>query len=145
VKKHGFRSKKNTHPLYIKWEHMHQRCRDKNHSSYSNYGGRGIKVCDEWKTFEGFIKWDKFSDWRPGLQIDRINVNGNYEPDNCRWVTVQENSQNRTSTVLTPEMVRVIRRLYETAEISQKQIGRLIGCSQALVSNVVRGLMWSNV
>jgi hypothetical protein len=143
--KHGFRRKSQTHPLYIKWEHMHQRCRDKNHTSYANYGGRGIKVCDEWKTFQGFLGWDKLVDWKSGLQIDRIDTNGDYHPENCRWATIQENSQNRTTTVLSPFAVRAIRRMYETGQITQREIGEIMECSQALVSNVVRGLMWSNV
>jgi hypothetical protein len=143
--RHGYRRKNSTHPLYIKWEHMHQRCRDKNHTSYANYGGRGISVCSEWMTFQGFMGWSGFSEWKPGMQIDRIDTNGNYEPQNCRWVTVQENSQNRTTTVLSPLAVRTIRKLYETKEMTQREIGETMNCSQALVSNVVRGLMWSNV
>jgi hypothetical protein len=91
------------------------------------------------------MAWEKFAEWNPGMQIDRIDTNGNYEPQNCRWVTIQENSQNRTTTVLSPLAVRTIRKLYETREITQREIGQIMDCSQALVSNVVRGLAWSNV
>lgn len=144
-RKHGYSKKNDRHPLYIKWEHMKQRCNDKNHTSYKNYGGRGITVCKEWQTFEGFIKWDGIKDWRPGLQIDRIDVNSGYSPDNCRWVTVRENSQNRTSNVLNPLMVKTIRRLKETGKFSNAEIARIFKCSSTTIWNVVNNVFWPNV
>lgn len=143
--KHGYRRKKNTHPLYVKWEHMKQRCYDPNHSSYCDYGGRGIKVCDEWQTFQGFMSWALIPMWQPGTQIDRIDVNGDYTPSNCRWATVQENSQNRRSNVLNADIVRRMLALYDTGRFTQRAISELFGCSQATVSNVLNRRSWSNV
>lgn len=82
--------------LYSIWLNMKSRCRDKSYPSYHRYGGRGIKVCDEWKNdFTIFEKWSLENGYNNGLQIDRIDNNGNYESNNCRWVTISENASNR--------------------------------------------------
>jgi hypothetical protein len=87
--------------LYLSWAHMISRCSNKNDSAYKNYGGRGIKVCDEWKeSFENFEKWALEEGYNEKLTIDRIDVNGNYEPSNCRWATYTEQVRNRRSTVI---------------------------------------------
>lgn len=81
--------------LYHIWKGMKQRCIDINASNYANYGGRGIKVCDEWLEYENFKKWALSNGYSDNLSIDRINVNGNYEPKNCSWATNEEQSNNR--------------------------------------------------
>ena len=79
---------------------MKRRCNNKNETEYKNYGGRGIRVCEEWQNnFVKFYEWAIRTGYKKGLQIDRIDVNGNYSPDNCRWVTPRENSLNRRNTV----------------------------------------------
>lgn len=82
-------------PLYKLWSSMHARCSDPDGEKYSIYGGRGIQVCAEWRTFEPFEAWALSHGHRQGLQIDRIDTNGNYEPDNCRFVTCLVNNNNR--------------------------------------------------
>ena len=84
------------HPLYKKWVNMKSRCYNPNVHDYENYGARGITVCDEWKNNpNAFIFWGLCNGWKDGLQIDRIDNNKGYSPDNCRFVAIQENLKNK--------------------------------------------------
>ena len=94
--KHGMYNTK----LYQTWHNMKQRCFNKNSSHYKNYGGRGIKVCDEWLEFMNFYNWAMSNEYSEGLTIDRIDVNGNYEPDNCRWVDNKTQCNNKRNNHL---------------------------------------------
>lgn len=78
--------------IYRSWASMRSRCLNANNSDYKCYGGRGIKVCARWSSFENFRK--DMGDKPAGTEIDRIDNNGNYEPGNCRWVSHKENSRN---------------------------------------------------
>lgn len=90
--KHGQRFTR----LYQTWCNMKGRCFNPNNKrDYKNYGGRGITVCKEWLSFEPFFVWAIANGYSDDLTIDRINVDGNYEPNNCRWATRAEQNQNR--------------------------------------------------
>ena len=86
-------------PLFNILHCMHYRCENENHSQYKNYGAKGITVCDEWSmdNAEAFISWAIENGWEQGLEIDRIDNNKGYSPDNCRFVSRKENSRNRSS------------------------------------------------
>lgn len=97
IKTHG---KSNT-PLFGIWHGMITRCEDKTVKAYKDYGGRGISVCEEWRNdFQKFYDWAVNNGYQKGLQIDRINNDGNYEPSNCRFVTQVINANNKRSNVI---------------------------------------------
>ena len=84
------------HRLYNTWKNIQKRVFDKKNSHYMYYGGRGITVCERWLKIENFIE-DMYPSYEEGLSIDRIDVNGNYEPSNCRWATMSMQTINRNN------------------------------------------------
>lgn len=84
--------------LYAIWRDMKQRCLNPNNQQYKNYGGRGIKIRDEWLEFNSFYQWAIKSDYKVGLSIERKDVNGNYEPSNCTWIPKSEQLNNLRRT-----------------------------------------------
>lgn len=93
---HGFTRNNFREKLYSVWEGIHQRCDNPHNKAYHNYGGRGIKMCSEWReSYPRFREWAYQNGYAEGLQIDRINNDGNYEPSNCRFVSPTANAQNR--------------------------------------------------
>lgn len=102
---------------YRTWAHMIGRCEDVNDKSYKSYGGRGIKVCERWReSFENFFEDMGF---RPeGHSIERIDVNANYEPSNCKWIPIEEQSKNKQNTK---------KYLYKGEELTLMEIVNLTG------------------
>jgi len=99
VERNTFHGKSRT-KLNAVWQAMKQRCFNENNANYIFYGGRGIKVCNEWKnSFIEFYNWAIENGYKEGLSIDRINVNGNYEPDNCQWVKMKIQTRNKRDNV----------------------------------------------
>lgn len=95
-KKHGESPKhgKNATRLYEIWTGMKNRCSNPNNHSYNFYGGRGIKVCEQWNEYLNFKTWAIENGYSDNLSLDRIDVNGNYCPENCRWATIKEQMRN---------------------------------------------------
>lgn len=93
--KYNSTHKKSKTRLYKIWASMKNRCNNKNSKKYDYYGARGIKICPQWENFENFENWAIRNGYQDNLSIDRINVNGNYEPKNCRWATAKTQANNR--------------------------------------------------
>jgi hypothetical protein len=84
--------------LYNIWHKMIRRCENKKEISYHRYGGRGISVCEKWHNFGHFYN-DMIGEYKPEFTIERIDVNGNYEPNNCTWIPSKDQAKNRRTTV----------------------------------------------
>lgn len=111
--------------LYSTWSGMRQRCNNPNSASYSRYGGRGISVCDEWdKDFFAFERWAKENGAKKGLTIDRIDNDGNYCPENCRWVDLFTQANNKNSN-------RVLE--YNGESHTIMEWSRIIGCNESKI------------
>jgi hypothetical protein len=100
--KHGFaRRGKNCSSIYHVWYEMKDRCNNQNNKQFCNYGGRGISICKEWNdSFLVFKDWAYANGYSETLTIDRIDVNGDYCPENCTWIDMKEQQYNKTCTVL---------------------------------------------
>lgn len=86
--------------LYRIWIGIKTRCNNKNSVNYKDYGQRGIKICDEWENnFINFKDWALSNEYKENLSIDRIDVNGDYEPNNCRWATIEEQNNNKRNSI----------------------------------------------
>lgn len=121
AKKHGLSE---TH-LYKTWRRMKSRCYDKKAKNYDYYGGRGITVCEKWLCdFVSFYQWALKNGYRKDLSIDRINVDGNYCPENCRWITKKEQSNNRRTNIII-ELFGETHTLKQWAEIFEVPYKRL--------------------
>ena len=119
----GYRNKNRR--LYNIYQNMKQRCYYKKSIGYKNYGGRGIKVCDEWKNdYVKFYEWSINNGYKDNLTIDRININGIYEPNNCRWITRKEQNNNmRTNRYITyNNQTKTIAQWAETLNMSPQKL-----------------------
>lgn len=110
--KHGYAGTK----IYNVWYSMKARCTKKKKQSYKNYGGRGIDYCEEWEDPENFINWALNNGYEEGLTLERIDVNGNYTPDNCTFVTRAEQNRNTTRNII----VNINNKKMTLAELARK-------------------------
>lgn len=120
--KHGLYS----HRLYRIWVKLRGRCNNPSYHEYSNYGGRGISVCEEWNTnFMSFYNWSLANGYAENLTLDRINNDGNYEPNNCRWATQKQQCNNfRRNHLLT----------YKGETRTMQEWGELLGVNVSTMS-----------
>ncbi|MEK5272553.1 hypothetical protein NSR00_17730 [Aeribacillus sp. FSL K6-8394] len=85
--------------LFKIWSNMKDRCENPHNKRYDRYGGRGIKVCDEWHEFKNFYDWAINNGYNDQLTIERKDINKNYEPDNCEWIPQSKQAKNRSSNI----------------------------------------------
>ena len=125
--------------LYKIWQGIKERCNNPKSIGFHRYGGRGIAICNEWLIYENFANWAKQSGYAANLSIDRIDPDGFYEANNCRWVTPLEQSHNR-SAGLSWDDVYKIRELAPT--LMHKEIAKMFNVSTANIGLVVRNKIW---
>lgn len=131
--------------LYGIWSKMKGRCLNSTDRSYFRYGGRGIKVCQEWAaSYEAFRDWALSNGYSASLQIDRADNEGGYSPANCRWVTAAVNARNTRSSRLNAEKVSEIKRLC-AAGAKHSGIARKFGVDQSTICDIVAGRTWADV
>lgn len=120
--------------LYSIWDNMNARCFNHKNTCYVRYGGRGITVCDEWRTFENFYNWAMSSGYSDELTIDRIDVDGNYCPENCRWADFYTQANNKKNN-------RFIE--FKGKKMTIPQWSRETGISQGTIRSRIDRLGWS--
>jgi transcriptional regulator with XRE-family HTH domain len=127
---------------FISWARMLQRCTDPKCPQYPNYGGRGIRVCERWMEFVNF--YADMGDRPAGMSLEREDVNGNYEPGNCRWATPREQARNTRATVVTFDVVQEIIGRFEHGE-TKASIGRRLGVDPYYVGALINGKSWTEI
>lgn len=129
--------------MYVTWASMKARCNNINNTRYKDYGGRGIKVCKRWNKFENFL--EDMVNKPEGLTLDRINNNGNYEPENCRWATPLEQVRNGRVIKLTKSKVKDIKTLLKDSSLSERKIAKIFDVSRGTISCVKRNNTWKDI
>lgn len=110
--------------LYGIWAGMKRRCQNSNTKYYSDYGGRGIQVCEEWQDYEPFRTWAVSHGYCEGMSIERIDVDGNYCPENCKWIPIGEQNRNKRLS---------IRLQYQGKQYTIKEIAQITGLKERTI------------
>ncbi len=139
--KHGYKGTR----LYNIWALIKQRCLNINNKDYSNYGGRGITISNEWLEFIPFRNWALRNGYQYNLTIDRINNEGNYEPNNCQWLSVEENAKKKRNNKLTLEIANEIRTLHNSGYYTQKELAYKFGVCYNNINFIIHNKIWKNI
>lgn len=142
-----------TAPLYSRWTSMNGRCRDKGHSKYHCYGGKGIGVCLEWReSFDAFRTWALQNGFHPSLSIDRRAADCDYFPENCRWIPIEDNrararvsrGNDHYKSVLTESLVLNAHKMRGHGW-SVAKIARFFDVSPKTLAGALRGTNWKHI
>lgn len=128
--------------LYHCWYAIWSRCVKESCSAYKNYGARGISICSDWNDFTIFSEWANKNGYDKNLTIDRIDNNGNYCPENCRWITKRENGRNTRSVKLSMEKANLIRREIDNG-VKYSEIARQYNIGIAQISRIKHNVRWT--
>ena len=144
------------HPLYKLRDRMKRRCYNAKKQDFKYYQGKGIKICDEWlNSPRSFYQWCLENFWEQGLTIDRIDSNGNYEPNNCRFVTLAQNSlninrldnlvgQNHHQAVLNDEKVREIKSMFKL-KLTNKALAEKFNTCASNIQSIRANKTWKHI
>lgn len=138
---HGSARRGKVTPEFTAWSQMRGRCLNPANEAFEYYGGRGIAVCQEWtESFERFLA---YMGPRPTARhsLDRVKVDGNYEPGNCRWATKERQSRNKTNTTLSDDLADKIRQMAKSG-VSRAETARILGLNYSSVKQVALGKQW---
>ena len=141
--KHGGKGTK----LYQVWKDMKQRCLNSKNRAYKYYGGKGITICPEWANdYITFRDWAIQNGYSEELEIDRINFDDNYEPNNCRFITSMENLRNTSHCKITNiQTANEIRVLYATGDYTQKKLALKYGVNYRTIGFIINNKLWKNI
>jgi hypothetical protein len=132
-KKHGLRK----HPLYVVWLNMRQRCNNPKVECYHRYVGRGIKVCERWNDFSNFYN-DVVEGYKPGYELDRVENDLGYSPDNVQWIEHIRNGQKRDYCKLDFEKAELIRK----SKLSVAELATEFKVSKGSIVNILKNRTW---
>lgn len=135
---------KNLFRLRNIFKDMIKRCSNANHERYHRYGGRGIRVCNEWEnSTNSFLQWAVDNGYQDNLSIDRIDNDKGYYPDNCRWVASDIQVQNSSKAKLNINEVKEIRSIYPS--LSYSELANKFSVNKSTIANVVLHKTWKNI
>lgn len=131
--------------LYRIWKGIKDRTLNPNNPKAHRYSQRGIDICNEWLNFIPFKEWAELNGYSDDLQIDRIDNDKGYHPDNCKFVTQVENMRNSSNTKLTVEFAQLIKNMYATGTFTHKTLGAMFGVSAGAVNGIMNSYTFKGI